>query len=96
VPSSAFSGAGVAVLVGVLLVAAWLIRRAGADLRAEVTKKNDAAGRMLTPAQVAAITSQGLATAEQLFTMSPQEQQLLAAAAVSMQSAQNQRRTREQ
>lgn len=94
-PSSPFSFGQILALVLVVLVAAWLIRRAGANLRAELREKRRA-GPALTKEQLEAITAQGLATPEQLFAMSPKEQQLLAATALAMRGGQSQRRTREQ
>ena len=94
-PSTAFSPLQIIALLVIVGIAAWLIHRAGADLR-EQLKDRKQAGPRLSPEEVAAITSRGLATAEQLFAMSPKEQQMLAAAALAMQAGQSQRRTREQ
>jgi hypothetical protein len=91
-PESPFTFWQIAMLVVVVLAAGWLIRRAGAGLRAELEgKKADAS--LLTPEQVQAITSHGLATAEQLFMMSAKEQQLLAITAVTMQNAEQRPKT---
>jgi hypothetical protein len=85
--SSPFSFWQISTLILVVLIAGWLIRRAGAGLRAELEDKKGAAGSLLTPEQVHAITANGLATAEQLFMMSAKEQQLLAITAMTLQSA---------
>lgn len=78
---------GTLIALGVIvLVAAWLIRRAGSGLR-EQLKANQAAGPMLSRAEVEAITSRGLATPEQLIAMKPNEQQMLAATAMMLVTA---------
>lgn len=93
--SATISTMQIVALVAIVGVAAWLIHRAGADLRAQL-KDRKRAGPTLTPEQVEAITSRGLATPEALFAMSPKEQQMLAVTAMAMGGAQSQRRTRSQ
>jgi hypothetical protein len=95
-PSAPISFGQLMALVLIVLLAAWLIRRAGQSLRDVLNPPKGTTGSVLTPEQVAAITGQGLATAEQLFMMSAKDQRLLAISAVALQSAQNQRPTREQ
>lgn len=95
-PSAPISLGQLLALLVIVAVAAWLIRRAGQSLRDSLRESKGTSGSVLTPEQVAAITGQGLATAEQLFMMSAKEQQLLAISATALQSAQDQRRTREQ
>lgn len=82
-------------LGAIVAIAAWLIRRAGSELRGQLDDRRRA-GALLTPEQVSAITSRGLATPEQLFAMTPREQQMLAATAQAMPPAHPQRGTREQ
>lgn len=84
--SSPLSATQLLALFAIVAIAAWLIHRAGADLRAQL-KDRRASGPTLTPEQVQAITSRGLATAEALFAMSPKERQMLAATALAMVSA---------
>ncbi len=95
-PNSASIQLWLVVLIVVMLAAAFLIRRAGHELRGELKRKQGAGGSQLTKEQVDAIRAHGLATPEALFKMSPKEQQLLATTALLMSSAQTQRRTREQ
>ena len=75
----------VVMVAAIVLVAALLIRRAGAELRGQLRDRRRQ-GPALTPEQVRAITAQGLATAEQLFAMSAKEQQMLAATAVMLEA----------
>ena len=95
-PSAPISFGQLMTLVVIVLLAAWLIRRAGESLRGTLRPAKGTAGSVLTPEQVAAITAHGLATPEELFMMSSKEQRLLAISATALQSAQNQRPTREQ
>ncbi len=84
------------VLIAVMLLGTWLIRKAGHGLRGELTRKVGAQGPTLSKEQLEAIRIHRLATPEELFKMSPKEQQLLATTALMMSTAQTQRRTREQ
>lgn len=86
----------VGVAIALLLIAAWAIRKAGKGLRDELGRRPPPAGPSLTKEQLQAITDQGLASPEQLFAMSPKEQQLLATTALMMRTAQTHRPTREQ
>jgi hypothetical protein len=95
-PSAPISFGQMMALGVIVLVAAWLIRRAGQSLRDTLNDTKTTGGSVLTPEQVAAITAHGLATPQQLFMMSAKEQRLLAISAEAMQSAQNQRPTRQQ
>lgn len=95
-PSAPISIGQLFALVVILGMAAWLIRRAGRSLRDTLRETKGTGGSVLTHEQVAAITSHGLATPEQLFLMSVKEQQLLAVSAMALQTAQNQRPTRQQ
>lgn len=97
-PNSAGVQLWLAVLIAVMLIAAFLIRRAGQELRDELKRGPGATGPTLTREQVEAIRAHGLATPEALFKMSAKEQQMLAAMALAMKGtgAQTQRRTREQ
>ena len=81
-PSSAFSPLQIIALLVIVGIAAWLIHRAGADLR-EQLKDRKQAGPRLSPEEVAAITSRGLATAEHLFVLSPKEQRMLRTASLA-------------
>ncbi len=74
-------------LIIVAVVAAMLIRRASKRLRGELAGTAEAPIQVLTPDEVAAITSQGLATAEQVFVMDAKEQRMLAATAIVMRNA---------
>ncbi len=67
-------------------LAAWLIRRAGAGLRDALRERKGPPGAAITPEQLDAITRHGLATAEQLFAMSPKEQVMLATTAMLLQA----------
>lgn len=89
-----FNRIGAAIVVA--FIAAWAIRRAGRHLRDALGHRAGPTEPTLTREQVEAITSQGLATAEQLFAMSAREQQMLATTALLMRTAQHQRPTREQ
>lgn len=73
-------------LLAIVGIAAWLIHRAGADLRSQL-KDRKGSGSTLTPEQVKAITSRGLATPAQLVAMSAKEQQLLAVTAMALVTA---------
>lgn len=84
----------IAALLVIVGLAAWAIKRAGRDLRAQLGDKSK--GPVLTPDEMKAVVERGLATQEQLSAMRPAEQRLLAASAVAMRAAQTQRRTREQ
>ena len=92
--SSSVSLAQIAALLAIVGIAAWLIHRAGADLRGQLRDRKGS-GPAISPDEVKAITSRGLATPEALFAMKPKEQQMLAALARSMDAGQSQRRTRD-
>lgn len=78
-------------LLAIVGIAAWLIHRAGADLRTQL-KDRKSSGPTLTSEQVKAITSHGLATPAQLVAMSAKEQQLLAVTAMALVSAEQRTR----
>ena len=84
-----FNRIGAAIVVA--LLAAWAIRRAGRQLRDALGRRAGPAEPALTKEQVEAITSQGLATAEQLFSMRAKEQQMLATTALLMRTAEQRR-----
>jgi hypothetical protein len=96
VPSSLAAWNSIAALLVILGIAAWLIHRAGTELRDALREKSAPTGPVLTPAELEAITAHALATPEQLFAMRPSEQRLLATTAMALQAGQNQRPTRAQ
>lgn len=86
-PNSAGLQMWLIVLIVVMLIGAFLIRRAGQELRDELKRGPGGKGPMLTREQVEAIRAHGLAKPEDLFKMSPKEQQMLASMAVAMSGA---------
>lgn len=84
--SAPLSPVQILTLLAIVGIAAWLIHRAGADLRGQL-KDRKASGPTLTSEQVNVITSHGLATPDQLVAMSAKEQQLLAVTAMAMVTA---------
>lgn len=85
-PSPSIALGTIVALALIVVIAAVLIRRAGSGLRDQL-KAKQAAGPMLSKAEVEAITSRGLATPEQLIAMKPNEQQMLAATAMMLVTA---------